>query len=132
MSVAALVSGRSYLMRSFPLAGLISTTAVQRSGNPAMRSLRLAICCSAHSIFRRASVNRIREFTRAMITVARRIIHGVMWPWEAFNWGVFWAILAAAWIGLIVANLIHLSSLASVNRGIIRGVMHIEELTQQM
>jgi hypothetical protein len=31
-----------------------------------------------------------------------------MWPWQAFDWGVFWAILAAAFICLIVANVIHL------------------------
>jgi len=31
-----------------------------------------------------------------------------MWPWQAFDWGVFWAILAAALICLIVVNLINL------------------------
>jgi hypothetical protein len=29
-----------------------------------------------------------------------------MWPWQAFDWGVFWAILAAAMIYLVVANII--------------------------
>jgi hypothetical protein len=37
-----------------------------------------------------------------------RIIPGIMWPWQAFDWGVFWAILAAACICLVAANLIHL------------------------
>jgi hypothetical protein len=31
-----------------------------------------------------------------------------MWPWQAFDWGVFWAILAAALICIIVANIITL------------------------
>jgi hypothetical protein len=31
-----------------------------------------------------------------------------MWPWEAFNWGVFWAIIAAGVIYVIVENIINL------------------------
>jgi hypothetical protein len=31
-----------------------------------------------------------------------------MWPWQAFDWGVFWAILAAGAIYFIVANIINL------------------------
>jgi ABC-type arginine transport system permease subunit len=31
-----------------------------------------------------------------------------MWPWQAFDWGVFWAIIAAGVIYLIVANVINL------------------------
>jgi len=31
-----------------------------------------------------------------------------MWPWQAFDWGVFWAILAAALICLIIGNIITL------------------------
>jgi hypothetical protein len=31
-----------------------------------------------------------------------------MWPWEAFNWGVFWAIMAAATICFIIGVGIHL------------------------
>lgn len=30
-----------------------------------------------------------------------------MLPWEAFDWGVFWAILAAALVCLIVSNILH-------------------------
>ena len=30
-----------------------------------------------------------------------------MWPWEAFDWGVFWAILAAAFVCLIAANIFY-------------------------
>jgi hypothetical protein len=31
------------------------------------------------------------------------IIHGVMWPWEQFNWGVFWAVAAV----LLIWGLFH-------------------------
>jgi hypothetical protein len=31
-----------------------------------------------------------------------------MWPWQAFDWGVFWAIIAAGAIYLIVANIFSL------------------------
>jgi hypothetical protein len=31
-----------------------------------------------------------------------------MWPWQAFDWGVFWAILAAGLIYAIVMNIINL------------------------
>jgi len=30
-----------------------------------------------------------------------------MWPWEAFNWGVFWAVVAA---GIVLAVLLLLGS----------------------
>jgi hypothetical protein len=33
---------------------------------------------------------------------------GIMWPWQAFDWGVFWAILAAAMVCLVAAFLIHI------------------------
>lgn len=29
-----------------------------------------------------------------------------MWPWQAFDWGVFWAIIAAAFVCWIALNLI--------------------------
>lgn len=32
-----------------------------------------------------------------------------MWPWQAFDWGVFWAITAAAMIYLVIANVINLA-----------------------
>ena len=32
-----------------------------------------------------------------------------MWPWQAFDWGVFWAIIAAGTIYAIVANVINLA-----------------------
>jgi hypothetical protein len=32
-----------------------------------------------------------------------------MWPWQAFDWGVFWAIMAAGAIYFVVANLINLA-----------------------
>jgi uncharacterized paraquat-inducible protein A len=32
-----------------------------------------------------------------------------MWPWEAFDWGVFWAILAAGIIYFIIANVFNLA-----------------------
>ena len=32
-----------------------------------------------------------------------------MWPWQAFDWGVFWAIIAAGSIYLIIANLFSLA-----------------------
>jgi hypothetical protein len=32
-----------------------------------------------------------------------------MWPWQAFDWGVFWAIIAAGIIYLIIANIISLA-----------------------
>ena len=32
-----------------------------------------------------------------------------MWPWQAFDWGVFWAVIAAGIIYLAVANLINLA-----------------------
>jgi hypothetical protein len=31
-----------------------------------------------------------------------------MWPWQAFDWDVFWAIMAAAFVCFVVANLINL------------------------
>ena len=31
-----------------------------------------------------------------------------MWPWEAFNWGVFWAIIAAGIVYFVVVNLVEL------------------------
>jgi hypothetical protein len=31
-----------------------------------------------------------------------------MWPWQAFDWGVFWAILAAAVVCWIALNIIQL------------------------
>ena len=37
--------------------------------------------------------------------LAAEHIISAMWPWEAFNWGVFWAILAAGVIYLAIANL---------------------------
>jgi hypothetical protein len=33
----------------------------------------------------------------------------MVWPWQEFNWGVFWAIVAAGAIYLIVANIINLA-----------------------
>jgi hypothetical protein len=33
-----------------------------------------------------------------------------MWPWEAFNWGVFWAILAAALICFVVGVVIRFAT----------------------
>lgn len=29
-----------------------------------------------------------------------------MWPWEAFNWGVFWAVLAAVSLALLVRRVL--------------------------
>jgi hypothetical protein len=29
----------------------------------------------------------------------------MVWPWQEFNWGVFWAIIAAGLIYLTVANI---------------------------
>jgi hypothetical protein len=31
-----------------------------------------------------------------------------MWPWQSFDWGVFWAIIAAGVIYAIVMNIINL------------------------
>jgi hypothetical protein len=31
----------------------------------------------------------------------------MVWPWQAFDWGVFWAILAAALVCLIAVNIIN-------------------------
>jgi ABC-type arginine transport system permease subunit len=31
-----------------------------------------------------------------------------MWPWQAFDWGVFWAIIAAGVIYLVIANIFSL------------------------
>jgi len=31
-----------------------------------------------------------------------------MWPWQAFDWGVFWAIIAAALVCWIAGNVITL------------------------
>jgi ABC-type arginine transport system permease subunit len=31
-----------------------------------------------------------------------------MWPWQAFDWGVFWAIIAAGVIYLIISNIVSL------------------------
>jgi hypothetical protein len=31
-----------------------------------------------------------------------------MWPWKAFDWGVFWAILAAALVFFVAGLLLHL------------------------
>jgi len=31
-----------------------------------------------------------------------------MWPWQAFDWGVFWAIIAAGLIYLVIANIFNL------------------------
>ena len=35
-------------------------------------------------------------------------IIAAMWPWQVFDWGVFWAIIAAGVIYLILANIINL------------------------
>ncbi len=32
-----------------------------------------------------------------------------MWPWQAFDWGVFWAIIAAGAIYFVIANAINLA-----------------------
>jgi hypothetical protein len=32
-----------------------------------------------------------------------------MWPWQGFDWGVFWAIIAAGISYLIIANIISLA-----------------------
>jgi hypothetical protein len=33
----------------------------------------------------------------------------MIWPWQAFDWGVFWAIVAAGVVYLIIANIINLA-----------------------
>jgi ABC-type arginine transport system permease subunit len=30
-----------------------------------------------------------------------------MWPWQAFDWGVFWAIIVAGAVYLVIANIIN-------------------------
>jgi hypothetical protein len=32
-----------------------------------------------------------------------------MWPWQAFDWGAFWAIIAAGSVYLVIANIINLA-----------------------
>jgi len=32
-----------------------------------------------------------------------------MWPWQAFDWGVFWAVVAAGAVYLLIANAINLA-----------------------